>query len=94
MLEDQKAEVQKVLDELWNEKLIPFRLTVGKITRGTLEFTVDFHDSRIGSAHISLSEGQPFTEGVRAAVLEQIARMSGPLANWRPKQTATVKSGS
>jgi hypothetical protein len=29
MLEDQKAEAQKVLDQLWNEQLIPFTLTVG-----------------------------------------------------------------
>lgn len=89
--EGQKVEVQKVLDQLWNEELIPFPLTLGKITRDSIEQTIHFHDSRIHTAHISLDEAQPFTARVRAAVLDRVARMSGPLAAWHPKQTATVK---
>lgn len=94
MPENEKAEAQKVLDQLWNEQLIPFPLTVGKITKGALEHTIHFHDSRIPTAEISLSESQSFTEAVRAAVLDRVTRMTGPLANWHPKKVATVKNGS
>ena len=79
MPENQKLNVQKVLDELWNEQLIPFVLTVGKITKDDNEYTLHFHDSRIRTAHILVSEGHPFIDLVRAAVLDRVARMSGPL---------------
>jgi hypothetical protein len=84
MLEDQKANVQKVLDQLWNEQLVPFALSVGKITKDSDEYTIHFHNSRISTAQVSLSDGQPFTDGVRAAVLDCVAKMSGPLTNWHP----------
>jgi hypothetical protein len=82
MVEDQRAEAQTVLDELWNEELIPFPLTVGKITQDDTEYTIHFHDSRIRTAMISVGEGQSFSERVRAAVLARVAKMSGPLPNW------------
>jgi len=93
MLEDQKAEAQKVLDQLWNERLIPFTLTVGRMTKDLDGYTIYFHDSRIRTAEISLSEGQPFTDGLRAAVLDLVAKMSGSLKNWHPEK-ATVKISS
>lgn len=93
MLKNEKAEAQTVLDQLWDEQLIPFPLTVGKITNEGLEHTIHFHDSRIRTAHIPVSEGQQFVEGVRIAVLERVAKMSGPLENW-PERTATAKVGS
>jgi hypothetical protein len=80
MPENQLAEVQKVLDELWNEELIPFVLTVGKLTREASDYTVHFHDSRICTANVHLIEGQSFEDLVRAAVLDRVARMSGPLS--------------
>jgi hypothetical protein len=80
MPENQKASVQKVLDELWNEQLIPFVLTVGKITKDYNEYTLHFHDSRIHTAHVLITESQPFRDLVRAAVLDRVARMSGPLS--------------
>ncbi len=93
MLEDQKAEAQKVLDQLWNERLIPFTLTVGRMTKDLDGYTIYFHDSRIRTAEISLSEGQPFTDGLRAAVLDLVAKMSGRLKNWHPeKATAKISS--
>lgn len=79
MPEDQKANVQTVLNELWNERLIPFPLTVGKLTKENDEYTIHFHDSRMSTAHIQVTEGHPFKNLVRSAVLDRVARMSGPL---------------
>ena len=80
-----EAEVQQVLDELWGEKLIPFALTVGKITKASDEYTILFHDARMHSVRVRLSNGHPFRELVRAAVLARIAKLSGPLKNWHNK---------
>lgn len=79
MPEHQTAEVQKVLDELWNEKLLPFELTVGKITKNDYEYIIHFHDSRISTANVLITESQPLSDSVRVAVLDRVARMSGPL---------------
>ena len=79
MPEGQKANVQKVLNELWNERLIPFPLTVGKLTKENDEYTIHFHDSRISTAQFLVTEGHSFRDEVRAAVLDRVARMSGPL---------------
>jgi hypothetical protein len=76
MSENQLVDVQKVLEELWNENLIPFALTVGSLTRAADEYTIHFHDSRIRTANIHLIEGQSFEDLVRAAVLDRVARMS------------------
>lgn len=74
-----EVEAQQVLDELWNEKLIPFRLNVGKITKAPAEYTIYFYDSRIHSARVPLIKGSSFRDMVRSAVLERVAKMSGPL---------------
>ena len=74
-----EAEAQQVLDELWKEKLTPFKLNVGKLTRGTIEHTINFYDSRMRRAHIPLREGTSFRDLVREAVLARVARLSGPL---------------
>jgi hypothetical protein len=37
-------------------------------------YTIYFHDSRIRTAEISLSEGHPFTDELRAAVLDLVAK--------------------
>jgi len=87
MPEDLKANAQTVLDELWNEQLIPFALTVGKITKDADEYTIHFHDSRIRTARVPFTEGTeglPFEDRVRSAVLDRVAKMSGPLKNWNP----------
>ena len=86
MPKDQKAEAQGMLDQLWNEQLIPFPLTIGRITQEGDEYTIHFHDSRLRTALISLAQGQPFKEGVRAVVLERVSKLSGPLTNWQPEK--------
>ncbi len=79
-----ESEVQQVLDELWNEKLLPFALTVGKLTKEADTYTVHFHDSWIRTASITFIEGQSFRDTVRAAVLHRVGKVSGPL-NWPEK---------
>jgi hypothetical protein len=74
-----EAEAQQVLDELWSEKLIPFVLTVGKIAKAPSEYTIHFYDSRLRTARVLLTKGHSFREMVRSAVLERVAKMSGPL---------------
>jgi hypothetical protein len=80
MPEHQSAEVQQVLDELLREKLVPFALTAYSIdTNGQGEYFIPFKDSRIHSCRFSVKEGEDFIAVVRAAVLERVSRMDGPL---------------
>jgi len=74
-----EAEAQGVLDELWSEKVIPFALSVGKLTKGMGEYTIHFHDSRIRTARILLTAHSSFRDMVRTSVLARVAQMSGPL---------------
>jgi hypothetical protein len=86
MLEDQKAEVQKVLDQLWNEKLLPFPLSVGKLTEDADGYTIHFHDSRISTASVPMIEGKPLSKDmVRSAVLDRVTKMGGPPKDWHPE---------
>jgi hypothetical protein len=75
-----EEEAQQVLDELWSEQLTPFELSVGKITKEIGKYTIHFHDSRIYTASVPLTEGHSFREMVRVAVLARVEEMSGPLS--------------
>ena len=80
MIEQQIADTQQVLDELLSQELIPFALTAYSVnTNGRGEYVVPFNDSRIHSFRFSWKEGENFKEVVRAAVLERVNRISGPL---------------
>ena len=80
MIEQQTAATQQVLDELLSEKLIPFALIAyGVNTNGQGEYVVRFNDSRMRSCRFFWKEGENFKEVVRAAVLERVNRISGPL---------------
>ena len=79
-----KAEAQKVLDELWHSKLTPFRLHVGKITEDAEAHTVHFYDSRMRRVRIPLAPGKQFREKFREAVLDRVAKLSGPLPTSPP----------
>jgi hypothetical protein len=74
-----EAEAQQVLDELLTEELIPFGLSVGKITKASGEYTIHFYDSRIHTAPVPLTKGHSFRDLVRSAVLARVEKMSGPL---------------
>lgn len=79
-LDPLKLEAQQALDELWKEKLVPFKLTVGKIVaEDSSQYTLHFFDSRLRSVSVSWEAGQSFKDKVRAVVKERVARMSGPL---------------
>jgi hypothetical protein len=78
-----EAEAQQVLDELWSEKLLPFKLSVGKITKESGEYTLYFYDSRIRTVHIPLAKGQAFRDMVRSAVLTRVRQASSPLKDWK-----------
>ncbi|HAF16024.1 MAG TPA: hypothetical protein DCK93_04430 [Blastocatellia bacterium] len=82
-----EAEAQQVLDELWSEKLIPFALNVGKITKASAEYTIHFHDSRIRTARVPLTKGHSFRDIVRSAVLARVSKMSGPLKRLPKKHS-------
>jgi hypothetical protein len=73
-----EAEAQEVLNELWSEKLLPFKLLAGKITKEAGEYTLYFYDSRIRDVSIPLSEGQAFRDQVRSAVLTRVRQVIGP----------------
>jgi hypothetical protein len=70
-----EAEAQQVLDELWSEKLIPFALKVGKITKAPAEYTIHFYDSRLRTTRVPLTKGHSFKDMVRSAVLARVAKM-------------------
>ena len=74
-----EKEAQQVLDELWKEKLIPFKLSVGKISKLSGEFVIHFYDSRIWTARVPLNKGESWAAMVRAAVLNRVSKLSGPL---------------
>ena len=78
-----KRKVQETLDELLTERRIPFPLTAQRIKREDVgEYEVPFYDSRIHSIKFSLRVGSSLNQVVRAAVLDRIKRMSGPLSDW------------
>ena len=82
-----EAEVQQLLDELWNEREIPFALSVGKITKDATEYTVHFHDARMRTVCIPLGDIHSFRDLVRTADLARLAKMSGPLKDWHKAET-------
>ena len=74
-----EEEAQQVLTELWSEKLLPFQMNVGKITKSVGYYTIHFYDSRICSARVVLTTSQSFREMIRDAVLARVSEMSGQL---------------
>jgi hypothetical protein len=75
--------VQDTLDELLTEHLIPFKLTAQRVNADGLgEYIVPFYDSRIHSMTFSWEDGSSFKEVVRAAVLDRVKRMTGPLKSF------------
>ena len=91
-----KLEAQGVLGELFNEEAMPFRLTAAKIESvGGEEYIVRFHGSRLHSVDVSWPAGESFKDGFRAAMLDRVSRMSGPLRKRTQvpqlKATSTIK---
>jgi len=80
MPDDQRVAAQQVVDELYRANLIPFRLFPGIVmSLASDEYTIRFYDSRLYSLDVTCHDGDDFKEVFRAAVLDRIDRMSGPL---------------
>lgn len=70
-----EGQVQGVLNELLDEKLIPFALNVGKITKGPDKYTVHFYDNRIRTAEVPMAQDQLLRDTIRSSVLARVARI-------------------
>lgn len=78
-IEAMKLSAQQTLDELFAERLIPFKLSAHVVdSLGLEEYIVRFHDSRLHSVDVSCPEGSSFKEMVRAAVLDRVSRLGYP----------------
>jgi hypothetical protein len=74
-----EGQVQRILNSLLTEGLLPFKLDVGKITKENDEYRIYFYDSRIHMAVVPLLDGIPLDDLIRSAVLARVGKMSGPL---------------
>ena len=73
MLRKYQADSQQALDNLFDDKLIPFKLVAQKVTDERHgEFTVHFYDSRLHSVNIVLNKGSSFVDQIRTAVLSRL----------------------
>jgi hypothetical protein len=74
-----KLEAQAALDELRQEGQLPFELEARTLVSEGSQYTIHFHDSRLRSITVTWEAGQSFKEIFRAAVLDRVSRLSGPL---------------
>jgi len=80
MLEEYKAVAQQVVNELYRDNLIPFKLFPGiVICLAPDDYTVRFFDSRLYSLDVTCHEKESFKEVFRAAVLDKVDKTSGRL---------------
>jgi len=80
-LEVLRLEAQQTLDDLLKDDLIPFELTARKIESDDSGlYVIRFYDSRLFSITVAWEEGQSFKDIFRAAVLDRVKRMRGPLS--------------
>jgi len=80
-LEVLRLEAQQTLDDLLKDDLIPFELTARKIeSDDSGQYVIRFYDSRLFSITVAWEEGQSFKDIFRAAVLDRVKRMRGPLS--------------
>ena len=78
MLEDQRAEAQQALDELFSERLLPFKLSAQSVELvGFEDYIVLFHDSRLYSVDVVWHEGESFKDAFRTALLDLLERRRG-----------------
>ncbi len=74
-IENTKVRIQETLDELFSERLIPFRLTANKMNAdSTGVFTIPFSDGRIPSIRFSWKNGESFKEVIRAAIVDGVEK--------------------
>lgn len=89
ILEPDRKEAQEVLDELFNEALLPFALTAHAVEPiGLQEYMIRFNDSRLRSVLVSWYEGLSFKDVFRTATLERVKAYSGPLRHISATKTS------
>ena len=77
-----RLEAQSALDELMQKGHLPFTLEARELaSEGSSQYTIHFHDSRLRSITVTWEAGQSFKEIIRAAVMDRVSRLSGPLNN-------------
>jgi hypothetical protein len=70
MLFNYKTSAQQVLDNLFKDNLIPFKLIAHKVTdEGSHEYRIHFYDSRLHSIVINSAEPTPISKQISAVVL-------------------------
>jgi hypothetical protein len=75
-----RPQAQSVLDNLFNDEVLPFELTATKVECiGPNEYIVRFFDSRLRSVDVSWKKDQSFAEVFQAAMIDRLKRLSGPL---------------
>ena len=79
MLRKYQADSQQVLDDLFKEKLIPFKLVAQKVAEeGPGEFRILFYDSRMHSVVVEVENNHSIKDQVRAAVLLRLSGRPDP----------------
>ena len=79
MLNKYRADTQQVLDDLYREHLIPFKLIAQQVTRESpREFRIRFYDSRLHSVVVETDQTARLEEQVRSAVLGRLAGNPDP----------------
>ena len=79
--ESHRVDAQHALDELFEEHLIPFKLSAQVVEAiGLQEYIIRFYDSRLNSIIVSWYQGLSFQAVCRAAVLERMKTFSGSLS--------------
>jgi hypothetical protein len=77
MVRDPQPEAQHVLDELFLEHILQFKLTAFVVESiGHEEYIVRFYDNRLPSIDVSWSLGKTFKDVFRASLMQRIERMN------------------
>jgi hypothetical protein len=71
------VDAQSVLNDLWGESLIPFKLTAHKVECvGPGEYIIRFRDTRLRSVDLSWKDNESFEAVFREAILSRASRLN------------------
>ncbi|MGI9165663.1 MAG: hypothetical protein ACR2G5_04645 [Pyrinomonadaceae bacterium] len=74
MVPKYQADAQQVIDDLFNEHLIPFKLVAQKVIEVSPgEMRIPFYDSRLPSVTVEVGKDTGIKDQVRSAVLASAA---------------------
>jgi hypothetical protein len=78
MLSKYQVSAQEVLDQLFQDALIPFKIEAHKVTdEGSREYRIHFYDSRIHSVVVDARSSTPIKQQISAAVLLRMKIRAG-----------------